>query len=292
MSTSSFFGTEGLTVTSANHIANLAKEFTKSNERALNSVSFIETTLTIIGSDAAQPIHTGWSNEAIDHVEENLRAISEANSLIAWLREAIKAHDKYVKRIEAQNLQDYCQERGITVPVEPRRQESITKEEYIETLSIKERNKILMLQTQAAVYGKYIHPEGPFSGARAELMEKLSNETEVKGNGRDTLLYHYRPTADAMRVEAMFYQLQKEYRAAQAEFNGYLHKIDLAVQQDADEKSKAFHDAMVSYRLELSVLTKEFENAKLERLEEARKLRIVIPNDLKGVYSIISELGK
>lgn len=292
MSTSSFFGTEGLTMTSANHIANLAKEFTKSNERALNSVSFIETTLTIIGSDTAQPIHTGWSNEVIDHVEENLRAISEANSLIAWLREAIKAHDKYVKRIEAQNLQDYCQERGITVPVEPRRQESITKEEYIETLSIKERNKILMLQTQAAVYGKYIHPEGPFSGARAELMEKLSNETEVKGNGRDTLLYHYRPTADAMRVEAMFYQLQKEYRAAQAEFNGYLHKIDLAVQQDADEKSKAFHDAMVSYRLELSVLTKEFENAKLERLEEARKLRIVIPNDLKGVYSIISELGK
>ena len=292
MSNSSFFGLEGLTLTSANHIANLAKEFTKANERALNSVSFIETTLTIIGSDAAQPIHTGWSNEAIDHVEENLRAISEANSLIAWLREAIKAHDKYVKNIEAQTFQDYCQERGIAVPVEPRRQESITKEEYIETLSIKERNKILMLQTQASVYGKYIHPEGPFSGARAELMEKLANETEVKGNGRDTLLYHYRPTADAMRVEAMFYQLQKEYRAAQAELNGYLHKIDQAVQKDADDKSKAFHDAMVSYRLELSVLTKEFENAKLERLEQARKLRIVIPNDLKGVYSIVSELGK
>ena len=52
MSNSSFFGLEGLTMTSANHIANLAKEFTKVNERALNSVSFIETQLTIIGSDA------------------------------------------------------------------------------------------------------------------------------------------------------------------------------------------------------------------------------------------------
>lgn len=28
------------------------------------------------------------------------------------------------------------------------------------------------------------------------------------------------------------------------------------------------------------------------RLEEARKLRIVIPNDLKGIYAIVSELGK
>lgn len=39
MSNSSFFGTEGITMTSANHIANLAKGFTKTNERPLNSLS-------------------------------------------------------------------------------------------------------------------------------------------------------------------------------------------------------------------------------------------------------------
>lgn len=292
MINSSFFGTEGLTMTSANHIANLAKEFTKTTERNLNSVSFIETSLTIIGSDAVQPIHIGWCDGHIDHVSENLRVVSEANSLIAWLREAIKAYDKYVKSIEAQTLEEYCDESGIVLPKEPRRESSITKEEYIDTLTIKERNKILMLQAQAAVYGKYIHPEGPFAAARAELMEKMANETEVKGNGRDTLLYHYKPTANAMKVEDCFYQLQREYRATQAELNGYLHKIDQAVQKDADEKSKAFHDAMVSYRLEIAQISKDFESCKLRRLEEARQLRIIIPNDLKGVYAIVSELGK
>lgn len=292
MTNSSFFGTEGLTMTSANHIANLAKEFTKASERALNSVSFIETKLTIIGSDTVQPIHTGWCDAALGHITENLKVVYEANSLIAWLREAIKAYDKHVKSIEAQTLEEYCQECGVALPEEPCRETSITKEEYIETLTIKERNKILMLQAQAAVYGKYIHPEGPFAGARAELMEKLANETEVKGNGRDTLLYHYKPTADAMKVEDCFYQLQKAYRATQAELNGYLHKIDQAVQKDADEKSKAFHDAMVSYRLKIAELTKAFEDYKMLRLEEARKLRIVIPNDLKGIYAIVSELGK
>lgn len=288
----SFFGTEGLTMTSANHVANLAKEFAKTTEHNLNSVSFIETNLTIIGSDVVQPIHTGWCDDALNYIVENLRVVSEANSLIAWLREAIKAYDKHVKAIEAQTLEEYCQECGVALPEEPRRESSITKDEYIETLTIKERNKILMLQAQAAVYGKYIHPEGPFAAARAELMEKMANETEVKGNGRDTLLYHYKPTANAMKVEDCFYQLQREYRATQAELNGYLHKIDQAVQKDADEKSKAFHDAMASYRLKIAELTKEFENYKMLRLEEARKLRIVIPNDLKGIYAIVSELGK
>lgn len=292
MINSSFFGTEGLTLTSANHVANLAKEFTKTNERALNSVSFIETRLTIIGSDTTQPIHSGWTNENLDHIDENIRVICDAHSLIAWLREAIKAHEKHVKSIEALTLEEYCVEQGINLPEEPGRTPSITKEEYVETLSIKERNKILMLQAEAAVYGKYIHPEGPFSGARAELMEKMANETEVQGNGRDTLLYHHAPTADAMKVESVFYQLQKKYRAVQAELNGYLHKIDQAVQHDADEKSKVFHDAMALYRYQLSVLTKDFQSAKMERLEEARKLRIVIPNDLKGIYAIVSELGK
>lgn len=288
----SFFGTEGLTMTSANHVANLAKEFAKTTEHNLNSVSFIETNLTIIGSDAVQPIHTGWCDAALGCITENLRVVCDANALIAWLREAIKAYDKHVKAIEAQTLEEYCQECGVALPEEPRRESSITKEEYIETLTIKERNKVLMLQAQAAVYGKYIHPEGPFAAARAELMEKMANGTEVKGNGRDTLLYHYKPTANAIKVEDCFYQLQREYRATQAELNGYLHKIDQAVQKDADEKSKAFHDAMVSYRLKNAELTKEFENYKMLRLEEARKLRIVIPNDLKGIYAIVSELGK
>lgn len=292
MTDSSFFSTEGLTLTSANHVANLAKEFTKTNERALNSVSFIETRLTIIGSDTTQPIHSGWTNEYLDNIDENIRVICDAHSLIAWLREAIKAHEKHVKSIEALTLEEYCMEQGINMPEAPVRTPSITKEEYVETLSIKERNKILMLQAEAAVYGKYIHPEGPFSGARAELMEKMANETEVKGNGRDTLLYHHKPTADAMKVEDCFYQLQREYRATQAELNGYLHKIDQAIQKDADEKSKAFHDAMVSYRLKIAELTKAFEDYKMLRLEEARKLRIVIPNDLKGIYAIVSELGK
>lgn len=78
----SFFGTEGLTMTSANHVANLAKEFAKTTEHNLNSVSFIETNLTIIGSDVIQPIHTGWCDAALGNITENLRVDCEC--VLEW----------------------------------------------------------------------------------------------------------------------------------------------------------------------------------------------------------------
>ena len=37
-----FFGEQGLTMTSANHVANLAKEFYEGLEAKLNATSFIE----------------------------------------------------------------------------------------------------------------------------------------------------------------------------------------------------------------------------------------------------------
>ena len=40
-----FFGENGLTSTSANHVANLAKEFISSSEKYLNSISFVKTTI-------------------------------------------------------------------------------------------------------------------------------------------------------------------------------------------------------------------------------------------------------
>ena len=46
-----FFAENGLTSTSANHIANLAKEYVKAQEQELESVEFYNTYLTIIGSD-------------------------------------------------------------------------------------------------------------------------------------------------------------------------------------------------------------------------------------------------
>lgn len=49
-----FFGEKGITSTSANHLANLAKECMESNRRALEGVGFITSTVRLLnGGEAA-----------------------------------------------------------------------------------------------------------------------------------------------------------------------------------------------------------------------------------------------
>ena len=47
-----FFGNHGLTSTSANHLANIAKEKIVSNEAKLKNLNFVTTTVDIVGSPA------------------------------------------------------------------------------------------------------------------------------------------------------------------------------------------------------------------------------------------------
>ena len=71
-----FFGENGLTSTSANHVANLAKEFITSSEEYLNSISFINCEIGLIGSDKDQTYSKGVNN--LDNVEDIIKNISES----------------------------------------------------------------------------------------------------------------------------------------------------------------------------------------------------------------------
>lgn len=290
--TASFFSEQGLTLTSANHIANLAKEFVKANEQELASVSFYSTELSIIGNPETQTIHTGWQKSQLVSIPANLIKIAEAHSLIAWLREAIKAHTAEMNRVEGLKFEEYAKSLGYIIPEQPIREQAITEAEYLESLPIKERNKILSLQSYASVIGKYIHPDGTFADARKDAFNKASNPTEVKGNGRDTLIYHYIPTIESAETEKIFYELQQAHRSAQAELNGYLHKVSVAVQEDNDKKAKEYNKAMAEYRQKMTGLTAIVEEAKMAYLNNLRQLRIAIPNELKGIYEVVSALGK
>ena len=288
METQVFFSANGLTMTSANHIANLAKEYAKNAESELNNVSFVNKSLTIVGSDKTQTIHSGWGPEEFSAITDKLNVIAQAHSLIAWLREAIKAHAALMSAIEDEELFDYYE----TLPVKPKRVKDITKEEFIETLSIKERNRLYALQARAAVYGSYIHPDGRFWKARKELMDKRNNPTEVCGQGRDTLLYMYDPTIPVEDVDNQFYALQQAHRAIQAELNGILHKIDTGVEEHNAKVKREYNEAMAEYNAEIARLTSTMEAERERKLSEARKLKIVIPNDLQEIYQTISALGK
>ena len=125
-----FFAAAGLTSTSANHIANLAKEYVQAQSQELENVEFYNSFLTIIGSDKQQRVQRGWDKQQIEGIADQLRKISLANSLIAWLREAIKTRTQMLSDSHNMTIEEYCKQNNITMPEKPELPHSLTREEH------------------------------------------------------------------------------------------------------------------------------------------------------------------
>ena len=287
-----FFGEGGLTSTSANHIANMAKELIANLETTMNDLSFVNCAVSIIGSNEYTMVKRGNVSEELLAIPENLRLIAEAKSLIAWIREAIKAKqkltDETMKMDEDGFVRDFYAER----PIKPTMEHVITADEWISQLNVKDRYTIYDLQTKAAVIGKMVHQNGPLNEARKELTEKLRNDHKISGDGRDTLIYTYKPTVTTVAVEEVFFELQKKHREIQAELNGWLHKAEVVVQKDEVEKTERYNLAISKYNEDRQKLQEHLFEWKKNRIDEIGKLKIIIPKDLREIYTKVKNLGK
>ena len=85
---------QGLTSTSANHVANLAKEMVRVLETTLASMVLYSASVALIGSDTENKLNMGAAADDLTDMPRKLRTIAKAKSLIAWLREAIKAKER------------------------------------------------------------------------------------------------------------------------------------------------------------------------------------------------------
>lgn len=287
-----FFGAEGLTTTSANHIANLAKEAYQSLESKLNSAVFYTTEIGILGSSASNTLKEGIEQEFLDELEGNLMQVASYKSLIAWLREAIKAKERLIS--EAQKLTDVevAKILNITLPDMPVRYPRLNEDEVVATWGIKQRNRYYYLDTVCSTIGKYIHPNMGFSNAKEDLIKILSERHKAQGNGRDTIIYSYTPTVRLKDVEHTFFALQEKYRGYQAELNSMKHQIEVAIQDDEREKTLKEEDETKQYKVECNAIFPQLSKYKNDTIKAMQSLKIVIPDSLKGIYSTISEMGK
>ena len=285
-----FFGENGLTSTSANHIANLAKEFISTNENHLNNISFVNCAIELIGANKDQTYSLGVKN--LDDIDVILVNIAKCKSLIAWLREAIKAKNALISDINNLNLCDYCKLKEIPYPEGPQLPDYLTEEEYYDSLPIKERNEYYSLEAEAATLGQFIHPGGNFSKQRSLLSEKMMNPIKSEGEGRDTVLYKYSPSVNLTEVEEVFFKLQAKYREIQARLNGMKHLCELAMQKDQLQKIEAYKIADNDYSAKRKELINECNIYKAEELAKVQALKIVIPNSLESIYKKIQSLGK
>lgn len=293
-----FFKKEGeegvaLTSTSANHIANLAKEYIQGVETQLNNVCFFNVEVALVGSTSKNIIQTGRTSEVLTKLQSMLEGVAQAKSLIAWLREGIKAKENLLmKDLQNISLEDWCEEYEVVKPVAPNRGHVLTEAEYYASLPIKERNRYYQLETEAAVLGKYIHPDGHLSDARKELKDKLQHPHEVDGKGRDALIYTYTPTVFIVEVDNVFFELQKKHREIQAQLNAMKYSCEQAINESINKVNTEYMAASQKYQAELEGVLGAFKTWKDEKSQEYSKLKIVIPHSLMGIYNTINGLGK
>jgi hypothetical protein len=290
-SNSVFFSENGLTSTSANHVANLAKEYVQNIEKDLSNTSFINTSVTLIDSNNNVTTSIGKDATFLEFVETKLNKISEAKSLIAWLREALKAKENLQAELNKLTTSEWVKmEKNEVYPTFPERDNYMTQDDYYASLNIKDRNRYYMLETQAAVYGKYIHPSGAFSKAREELSDKLNKPHEVKEDGRDTIIYNYNPSVEQSKVEDLFFKLQKDYRQVQAQLNGMKHECELALSESCISIDNKFKEEFEKYNQTIINYNAEYNLWVKKKSQEYASLKIAIPDNLKSIYNEVNSL--
>lgn len=281
-----FFGEEGITSTSANFIANNAKEAYKPLEKKLENLRFYSEKIGTVSTPDTQTLKNGTKD--LGFIEEYIKRIGNMNALIAWLREAIKAKDRLIKEVAASTYADY----GIEVPVEPKMEASISSDEYISTWNIKKRFRYYYVKAMCSTYGDHIHPGDAIAQAREWLIDKMENPAFLSTNDYSAILHTFTPTVSLEEVDSKYMELQQTYREYQAELNSYNHEVQTAVENDALEKSAKYDREYAEYTAQVKKTEAALEKAKREARVGIYNLKIIIPDALKSSYEEISRLGK
>lgn len=279
-----FFGESGLTSTSANYIANKAKEHYESLETDLKNIKFINADIQLITADTRIPKTRGITNpEAIATV---IAEIAECKALCAWLREAIKYKEELSNREAQYSLPEYLEHLGNR----PMLGKHVTEIEMIEELPISERMRMLALQAKCATIGNFIHKGGSISNARKKAYEVRSNPISVSEDGANTIITHYEVSVPVEKIDATFFQLQEEHRSAQAEYNGILHKVKETVRERNLNTTETYSKAYEEWENKCQILSSKQREERLKRTASVEQLKIVIPNNLKSIYNKIKNM--
>lgn len=288
-----FLGETGITSTSANFLANLAKEQTAKYQGELDELNFLEVNLTIIGGGAPQVAKEGKDEVFVASIMEKASFIASMNSYCAWVRQAIEAKDaekrywenypieSWAKEIEHIQLPDINY--GIRVPLE---------QDIIDEMNVKDRAEYVKLSAIAATFGKLIHESGPFNKARKALHKGLANPAWTSGDGRDTIIYSNHASCNPEIVDSTFNGMQDYHRSIEQRLN----KIRGHIKEELDKRILEYNqkqsEYLAQYKLEMSELRVKFNTFITNKLAEVAALKIIIPDSLKETHDLLNNLGK
>ena len=290
-----YFGEEGMTSTSAQHVSAMANVMVQDVKQHLMGLRLYEKSIRVIGDVECKVEEV---NNTLPEISDGVKQICKANALIAWLREAVKEREKAQQYVQDMTLDKWMELEGIEKPTSPvpPMMPKINFQDYntiLETgLTVKEYNRFVELNSALAVYGEMIHDKGLLTRQKNELARIMQNPTEVKESGRDTIITTYKVDVNvSVDIDKLYTELQSEYRKLQAEKNGIEAKFSNLAMDYQTRKMEEWKAAKAQYDRDLTRVNSELvgiqtqmQEWKKQRMEELAALKIIIPNDLKALY--------
>ena len=293
-------GEKGLNETSASHLCALASQIKAHYESVLKNVSFVDSFIDVVGSDA-NPKQTNTGIKSIDEIDKAIKEIGRMNAFISWFAEARELLEKIRRIVNGTTIQTWMKVQEIENPEEPllksNEVRSSTLNDIIDELSVKDRQMYLALEAKASVYGKFIHPDQPMDKARNRMHEIVSKPYVSDGRGRDTIIYHHVPSIDTELVDAEFNKLQAEYRKIEQQLNhmksDLRKKLDIRNTEENNERNiriQKYKEEHAAYDNKMRELTLQYNQWMLDENARISKIKFVIPDNLKETYTYLESL--
>ena len=281
---SRFLGSDGLTQTSANHIANIAKEMYEALEARMESLRLVSRDYTIASTEKTYRVDNESPKEELTSLADSIKEVSALKSLIAWLREGIKAKTEIASQEAENKYIDDLIKAGRKDLESPVFDDNCTFDAVLQEQGPDVMAKYFTLEARCATLGKLIHPAGGFALKRKAFFDAVKNPTTISGKGRDAEISTLSSSFTAEEVDAEFFALQKTYRSLQAELNKLKAEVDAKV----DEKRRAF---LEEYKLRVKEVQAAREEAVLERSREVKALKIILPQSLRDIFDKVNAVA-
>ena len=276
-------GKDGLTVTSANHVANIAKEMYEAAESRLKTLKLYSRDFMLAVNGNTFRVENESEKSELQMLSSTLKEIGELKSLIAFLREGIKAKERMTSDEAFEEHIDSLIQEGRTDLKKPIFKEEVTFEKMFDTLTAEQKARYYALEAKCATIGSFIHPDGVFAKARDAFFAHKQDPIQVVGSGQEAEVNTFSSEFTAEDVDGTFFALQKEYRNMQAELN----KIKADVDEKVAEAGKA---SAVEKMAALQLWTEARKAERIKYNEAVKALRVVIPQNLKGIYDKVKEV--
>lgn len=293
-------GEKGLNETSASHLCALASQIKAHYESVLKNVSFVDSFIDVVGSDAS-PKQTNTGMVDLDQIDLAIKEIGRMNAFISWFAEARELLEKIRREVNSLDIYRWAEKMGIELPEEPKLTSSEVKnsqlQDIIDEMDVKDRQMYLALEAKASVFGKFIHPDQPMDRARTRLHEIVAKPYVSDGRGRDTLIYHHMPSIDPDLVDKEFNKLQADYRKVEQQLNhmksDLRKKLDIRNTEENNERNlrlQKYKEERAAYDQRMHELTLQFGQWSLDEKAKISKIKFIVPDNLKEIHSYLNSL--